>query len=86
MDLVCNCELNPSTPKILMLILLSGCRTFPCKSVTRIWCEIITTTRLIRLSILITCLLTNVLILSEEVTCRSLFGVKGLMATTYCLG
>ena len=32
--------LNPSTPKIWLLILSSSCYTFPCELVTRIWCSI----------------------------------------------
>ena len=36
--------LNPSTPKIWLLILPSSCYTFPCKWVTRMWCQIEITT------------------------------------------
>ena len=32
--------INPLTPKIWLLILPSGCYTFPYKLITRIWCSI----------------------------------------------
>ena len=35
---------NHLTPKIWLLILPSSCYKFPCKLVTRIWCEIKITT------------------------------------------
>ena len=37
-------SINPLTPKIRLLILLSSCNTFPCKLVPRIWCKIKMTT------------------------------------------
>ena len=55
----------PSPPITWLLILVSICYTIPFKLVTS-------------LSILITCLLSNVWILLGEVTCLSLLGVEEL--------
>ena len=56
---------NPSTLITWLLILVSICYTIPFKLVTT-------------LSILLTCLLSNVWILLGEVTCLSLLGVEEL--------